>query len=222
MTPLSIIHARAAARKGGPEELEALLPTAVSAAELAARPDSELLAHLAQAIFSAGFVWKVVENMWPGTTEAFDGFDPTHVASLSDGDLSDLKDDKRVVGHMGKLLAIRDNARLFVETAADHGSFAQFLAEWPADDLVGLWTWLKANGSRIGGMTGPLFLRRSGKDTFMLSKDVVRVLVDEKIVDKAPTSKRALAATQAAFNAWQAESGRPFGQISKILACSVP
>jgi len=41
------------------------------------------------------------------------------------------------------------------------------------------------------------------------------------VVDKAPTSKRDLAAVQAAFNRWHDESGRPIAQISRTLACSI-
>jgi hypothetical protein len=41
------------------------------------------------------------------------------------------------------------------------------------------------------------------------------------VVDKPPTSKKALAAVQAAFNAWAEESGRDLSQISRVLAMSV-
>ena len=84
-----------------------------------------------------------------------------------------------------------------------------------------MWAELKQRGSRLGGQTGRFFLRFVGKDTPMLSGDVVRALVDQGVVDKNPTSKKALAAVQAAFNAWHEESGRPLCQISRTLACSV-
>ena len=56
----------------------------------------------------------------------------------------------------------------------------------------------------------------------MLSADVVKALMLAKIVDKAPTSKSALRATQDAFNTWHAESGRSMTELSRILALSVP
>jgi hypothetical protein len=55
----------------------------------------------------------------------------------------------------------------------------------------------------------------------MLSADVVAALVEMDIVEKMPTSKKALAAVQEAFNQWRGESGRSLCQISRVLACSV-
>ena len=96
------------------------------------------------------------------------------------------------------------------------------MADWPEDDFVGLWDDLKSRGDRLGGQTGRYFLRFIGRDTPSLSGDVVKALIKAKVVDKAPTSKKALAAVQDAFNAWRGESGRPYCEISRVLACSVP
>ena len=80
---------------------------------------------------------------------------------------------------------------------------------------------LKKRGSRLGGHTGQYFLRFMGKDTFVFSKDVVSTLIAQGIVDKEPTNRKELHATQQAFNQWKNESGRPLCQISRILAMSV-
>jgi 3-methyladenine DNA glycosylase Tag len=64
-------------------------------------------------------------------------------------------------------------------------------------------------------------LRGMGVDSFILTRDVVRALVREGVVEKAPTAKRDLARVQAAFNQWSEESGRPLTQISRVLACSI-
>lgn len=60
-----------------------------------------------------------------------------------------------------------------------------------------------------------------GKDSYLMSKDVVAALIAEGVVDKPPSSARALRAVQEAFNIWAAESGRPLAHISRTLACSV-
>ncbi len=60
-----------------------------------------------------------------------------------------------------------------------------------------------------------------GRDGFLMSPDVVRRLELEGVIASAPTSKRAMDAAQAAFNAWQAQSGRSFSEISRVLALSV-
>ena len=87
--------------------------------------------------------------------------------------------------------------------------------------MIGLWAELARSGARLGGMTGPIVLREVGKDTFLLSPDVVTALRRAKVVAEAPTSKKDLALVQDAFVAWKRETGRPFCQLSRILAASV-
>ena len=79
---------------------------------------------------------------------------------------------------------------------------------------------LKTRGSRLGGSTGPFFLRFVGKDTFLFSQDVTKTLIEQDVVTKSPTSQRDLKAVQEAFNIWREESGLPLCQISRILAAS--
>ena len=59
-----------------------------------------------------------------------------------------------------------------------------------------------------------------------LVKSQVRALAREldvpaPVIDKAPSSKKALASVQAAFNTWRADSGRSLAEISRTLACTV-
>ncbi|MEZ5769535.1 MAG: hypothetical protein R3D80_19145 [Paracoccaceae bacterium] len=46
-------------------------------------------------------------------------------------------------------------------------------------------------------------------------------LTAEGVIDGPATSKRALAAIQAAFNTWAAQSGRSLREISRTLAFSI-
>ena len=46
-------------------------------------------------------------------------------------------------------------------------------------------------------------------------------LIAEGVVDKPPTSKKALADVQAAFNTWMQQSGRSLTEISRVLAMSL-
>ena len=80
---------------------------------------------------------------------------------------------------------------------------------------------ISPSGSRLGGTSGQYFLRSMGKDSFILSQDVVAALVREGVVDKAATSKRDLAAVQSAFNRWREQSGRSLTEISRVLAMSI-
>ena len=223
MQTLKRIYTTAAKRYGGGKALEAELPKPRSRASLSRVKDAKLLAELSKAVFRAGFVWRVVEAKWPGFEDVFLGFEPTRVASLTDAEIDAIGEDKRVIRNRTKLLAVRDNAQLLVDLAAEHGRATRFVAGWPGDDIVGLWEVLKRRGSRLGGNTGPMALRMLGKDTFLLTDSVVTALRREKVLgaSQAPTSKRAHALVQEAFNKWQAESGRSLSEISKILACSV-
>ncbi len=221
MTKFARIEALAAKRKGGPKALEKLLSKPRSKKALAATPDAVFLSAMAKQIFRAGFVWKIVEYKWPAVEETFAGFDPEIVAGLDHRAIEEMLSDPRAIRHRGKIESIRDNAAWMLRVGAPEGGFGAFLAKWPEEDVVGLWAELKKSAKRLGGMTGPFFLRFVGKDTFMLSPDVVKALKREKVVKGNPTSKRDLQAVQDAFNAWRKETGRPLCQLSRILACTV-
>ncbi len=80
---------------------------------------------------------------------------------------------------------------------------------------------LARRGCQLGGLSAPRVLRMAGTDTFIPTDDVVAALRAQGLVDRAPTSQRDLAAVQAAFNAWQMQSGRPLCQLSAMLAFTV-
>ncbi len=113
------------------------------------------------------------------------------------------------------------NAQFILDVAREKGSFGALIADWPVTDIVGLWHYLAKQGSQLGGLSAPRFLRMVGKDTFIPSDDMVAALKAQKIIDKAPTSQRDRAAVQAAFNQWHEQSGRPLCQLSVMLAHTV-
>lgn len=221
MEAFAAIYERAARRHAGPQALEARLAKPKSRAALRRLHDHRILAEMTRQVFNAGFVWRVIEAKWPGFEKAFRGFDPKKVARLSNDDLAKLRGDERIVRNPQKIQATRDNARFLVEVAEQHGSAARWLADWPESDFVGLWGELQRRGSRLGGFSGQMFLRHLGKDTPMLTGDVIAALRRAGVVTaKSPTSKKAFAEIQAAFDAWREESGRSLTEISRVLACS--
>jgi len=223
MDTFAEIYARAAELKGGVDALEELLPEPKTPAQLKAITDDRYLAEMTKCVFRAGFVWKIIENKWPGFEEAFHSFDTMACAMLSDEDLEQLTGDDRIVKNAKKIATVRNNAAFVREVKAEHGSFGSFLADWPDDDIVGLWAALKTRGDRLGGNTSGFFLRFMGKDTFMLSQAVLDALLGQGVLDKpkAPTGKKVLVQVQDAFNTWRAESGRPLCAISRTLAASI-
>ena len=211
----------AAEKKGGVREVEKLLPEVKSAEDVAATPDDRILAEMTRSVFQSGFAWKVIEAKWDGFETAFKGFVPGKVTAFSDEDLEKLVQNKEIVRNGAKIRATRDNAAFVAELAKEHGSASRFFADWPDENIVGLWEVMKKRGNRLGGFTGQYVLRRIGKDTPVTSQHVVAALVREGVVDKAVTSKRDQVKLQAAFNEWAAESGRPLAHISRILAMTV-
>lgn len=215
------IFAIAAERKDGPEALSAMLEAPKSAAELIAIPDDRWLAAMARSVFQAGFSWKVIEKMWPGFEAAFHGFDLGRCAMLMDEDFETLVSDKRIVRHGTKIRSVQENAAFLIDLSNEYGSAAKAFANWPSQDFIGLLALIKKRGSRLGGTSGQYFLRSMGKDSFILSRDVVARLISEGVIDKAPTSQKAMAAVQEAFNVWAEQSGRSLKEISRVLALSI-
>jgi 3-methyladenine DNA glycosylase Tag len=222
MIPFKTIRARAAKRKGGEEALAALLPKVASQKALARLTDDRVLAEMAKRIFSAGFVWSVIEKKWPQFEAAFLGFEPPRLLLQPDEFWEGLAGDKRIVRHPQKIMAVRGNARFVANIAREHGSFGKLLAQWPAGDQVGLLDLLAKRGVRLGGRTGQYFLRFIGKDCFVTSTDVVACLRDAGLdISENPTSKKDLAKIQAQFNAWLEETGLPLTHLSRICAMSI-
>jgi 3-methyladenine DNA glycosylase Tag len=136
--------------------------------------------------------------------------------------LEEKSTDVRIVRNYKKVKTIVENASMIAFATKDIGkNFNQFIADWPSNDIVGLWVWLKKHGSRLGGNTGPYALRAMGKDTFLLSNDVVIFLKANGIVDGGLWSKQSLLATQAFFNIMQEQCGLSLQEISQTIAYSM-
>jgi 3-methyladenine DNA glycosylase Tag len=222
MIPFKTVRARAARRKGGEAALAALLPKVANQKALAGLGDDRVLAQMTKRIFSAGFVWSVIEAKWPGFENAFLGFAPRRLLSQPDEFWEKLAADERIVRHPQKIVSVRANAGFVADIAREHGSFGRFLAAWPADDQVGLLEVLARRGTRLGGRSGQYFLRFIGKDSFVTSGDVVACLRDAGLdIAENPTSRKDLRKIQDLFNAWARETGLPYTHLSRICAMSI-
>jgi 3-methyladenine DNA glycosylase Tag len=216
------IRARAAERKGGEEVLATLLGPVPDNAAVAKLGDDRVLSAIAERVFAAGFVWRVIAQKWPGFEAAFLGFEPKRLLFQPEDFWHDLVGDARIVRNPQKIRSVRENAEFVLRVSKEHGSFGKFIAAWPADDQIGLLAWLGKNGSRLGGNTGQYILRWLGWDTFILSQDVVAAIRDCGLdIAAVPTSKRDLARVQAQMNEWAAETGLPKAHLSRILSMSI-
>ena len=208
-------------RFGSAKALEAMLPQPRSEAELRALSDDRYLSLISLRIFRAGLKHSLVDAKWPAFEQVFFGFDPEKVVLMGAERLENLMQDARLIRHLGKLKSVPRNAQFVLDVRREKGSFGALIADWPVTDIVGLWKYLAKHGNQLGGLSAPRFLRMVGKDTFIPTDDMVAALKAQGVIDRAPTSLKDLAAVQAAFNQWQAESGRPLCQLSVMLAHTV-
>ena len=127
--------------------------------------------------------------------------------------------DPKIIRNYTKVKTIKANAQMMFDITLDKKmSFAQFINDWPSNDIIGLWAFLKKHGQRLGGNTGPYALRLLGKDTFILSSDVEAYLRAKKVIDGGLQSKKSLSAIQAFFNDLQKQSGYSLTQLSRLIA----
>ena len=217
----SVFYQQALARKGGEQALKSLLPPVTEKHRLSEIGDDRYLSEITRCIFKAGFVWRVIENKWPDFEAAFEGFVPAYWQQVPPEVLEQLATDERIVRNMQKIRTVPENARMIMDVAKDHGSFGQFLAQWPSTDQVGLLLYLKRNGERLGGNSAQYFLRRVGWDGFILSHDVVTALTRAGILDASPASKKGMGQAQEAFNRWHEETEMPISHLSRIVSFTV-
>lgn len=219
--PFQTIYDRAALRHDGAQQLEQMLSRPLEPKQLSQIPDDRWLAAFSQKVFQSGINWQVVRNKWEGFETVFFGFDIEKMLLIHDEMWEEKAKDTRIIRNFGKVMTIRENALMISECQASKGSFAKFVADWPASNIVELWSYLKKHGQRLGGNTGPYTLRQMGKDTFLMTKDVEGYLRLNNIIITGKDTKSALAATQTAFNHWHKESGRSLTEISQCIAMGV-
>lgn len=208
-------------RFGSVKALEARLPVPKTAAQLKKISDDRYLSSIALRVFRAGLKHSLVDAKWPAFEQVFFGFEPEKVVLMGAEHLEKMMQDTRLIRHLGKLKSVPRNAQMVLDISLEHGSFGAWIAEWPVEDITGLWRALKLRGHQLGGLSATRFLRMVGKDTFIPTDDVVAALNAQGIIDKVPSSQRDLAKVQAVFNEWHAQSGRPLCQLSWMLAHTV-
>lgn len=217
MENISKIYQRAAERKGG-ESVLSLLLADDSHYCLEQLGDDRILAAFTKKVFQSGFVWRVVENKWPNFEETFFRFNIEKMLMMPDEMLEKKASDPKIIRNFNKVKTIKANAQMIYDEQQNNHSFAEFLTDWPANDIIGLWAYLKKHGARLGGNTGPYALRALGKDTFLLSRDVEGYFRAHDLISGGIQTKGSLNTIQACFNEWQQQCDLSLSQLSRLLA----
>ena len=222
METFADIHRRAVERKGGEESLASLLTKPISNKKVAKIHEDLWLEEFTRKIFQSGFYWSVINKKWPGFCEVFWDFNVDKLLLMPPEMVEQKSSDERIVRNYRKVKTVPENAAMIRFATQENGvNFGQFIADWPSDDIVNLWGWLKKKGSRLGGNTGQYALRAMGKDTFMLSNDVESYLRNNGHIDGGVQTKKSLNAIQAFFNEMQQQSGMSMQEISQTVSFSV-
>ena len=90
--------------------------------------DVELFERLALESFQAGLSWSTILRKREAFRAAFRGFDPAVVATFGPDDRARLMADAGIVRNGAKIDAMVGNARAFLATAEEFGSFDAYLA----------------------------------------------------------------------------------------------
>lgn len=216
------IQQRAAKRKGGKAALASIVHKPLSTQQLLNIKDDEWLEEFTRKIFQSGFYWSVINKKWPGFRDVFWDFNIQKLLMMPSEMLEEKSSDERIVRNYNKVKTIPINAAMIHFTAKDEGKpFNQLVAEWPTEDIIGLWAWLKKHGARLGGNTGAYTLRQMGKDTFLLSRDVEAYLRANEIIEGGLQTKKSLIAAQEFFNEMHRQSGLTLQEISHTISYSV-
>ena len=212
------IYQRAAARKGGAAKLNLLLGEGKQDHLLSELGDDRILAEFTKKIFQSGFVWRVVENKWHNFEDSFFNFNIEKILMMPEEMMERKATDPKIIRNFNKVKTIKANGQMIFEEHQNGHSFAEFIAQWPSDNIIGLWAHLKKHGQRLGGNTGPYALRNLGKDTFILSRDVEAYFRAHNIITGGIQTKSSLQAIQNTFNQWQLQCDLSLSQLSRLIA----
>lgn len=99
---------------------------------VACRDDRKLFEMLVLETAQAGLSWRLVLHKREGYRRAFCGFEAAQVAQMTEADVERLVGDAGIIRNRAKIKATISNARVFLDIAAKHGSFAAF--QWAYTD----------------------------------------------------------------------------------------
>src|SRR4029079_8468474 len=91
------------------------------------RRDRKLFEFLVLEGAQAGLSWSTILAKRENYRRAFDGFDPERIARYDERKVATLLDDPGIVRNRLKVRSAVTNARAFLVTRDEHGSFASYL-----------------------------------------------------------------------------------------------
>lgn len=127
--------------------------------------DRALFERLALESFQAGLSWATILRKREAFRSAFAGFAPQTVSAFDGADRERLLADAGIVRNQAKIDATVNNAGFFLNVAAEHGSFAGYLASFlprPAPVLTSAQGWADVPATTPESDALSVDLRRRG------------------------------------------------------------
>jgi DNA-3-methyladenine glycosylase I len=100
------------------------------------RDDPHLFELLLLEGAQAGLSWSTVLNKRENYRRALDGFDPNRIARYDDAKVAKLLEDPGIIRNRLKVQSTIKNAKAFLATQSEHGSFVEYLWGWVDDRPV--------------------------------------------------------------------------------------
>lgn len=100
------------------------------------RTDEHLFEYIVLDTFQAGLSWELMINKRENFRRAFKGFDAPKISKMTPKEVDILVTDASIIRHRGKIEATVSNAKLYLETQKEFGTFAKYLWQFTDNKVV--------------------------------------------------------------------------------------
>ena len=98
--------------------------------------DRELFEMLVLESFQAGLSWITILKKRENFKRAFDDFDVEKVAGYGEDKINELKENKEIIRHKGKITSAITNAKVFIEIQEEFGSFDEYIWSFTDGNII--------------------------------------------------------------------------------------
>ena len=98
--------------------------------------DHELFEMLVLESFQAGLSWITILKKRENFRKAFDDFDVKKVAAYDDNKIEQLRQNKGIIRHKGKIASAVNNAGIFIEIQEEFGSFDNYIWGFTDGEII--------------------------------------------------------------------------------------
>ena len=98
--------------------------------------DRELFEMLVLESFQAGLSWITILKKRENFRKAFDEFDVEKVATYDENKVEELRSNKGIIRHKGKIASAINNAQIFIEIQDEFGSFDEYIWGFTDGEII--------------------------------------------------------------------------------------